>query len=223
MVASQRLADPLAVGVAAAALGAAHALVVQHGVDVHVALLALEASLKGDSGRSACAPCLRGFLSRDGASLRRCAGGSFFKPIKNGFLRRDDEEEEAGDVWCGFLLSNIFFLYVLLAVHPPLWLSDACCRGWRGCLECEERGISRKWGPSIGGEVGGCMYGSLCIYAQQGKRATGEEEGGVLWNYSYCLNAERKALDSRTQKVRAQKTHPRIHSDSQRQSRAPPP
>lgn len=48
VVPSQRLADPLAVGVAAAALVAAHALVVQHGVDVHGALLALEASLRGD-------------------------------------------------------------------------------------------------------------------------------------------------------------------------------
>lgn len=47
VVAPQRLADPLAVGVAAAALGAAHALVVQHGVDVHAALLALQASLSG--------------------------------------------------------------------------------------------------------------------------------------------------------------------------------
>lgn len=41
-------ADPLAVGVAAAALGAAHALVVQHGVDVHAAPLALQASLRRD-------------------------------------------------------------------------------------------------------------------------------------------------------------------------------
>jgi len=46
MVPSQRLADPLAVGVAATALVAAHALVVQHGVDVHCALLALETSLR---------------------------------------------------------------------------------------------------------------------------------------------------------------------------------
>lgn len=49
VVAPKRLADPLAVGVAAAALGAAHALVVQHGVDVHGALLALQASLSGDT------------------------------------------------------------------------------------------------------------------------------------------------------------------------------
>lgn len=51
----ERLADPLTVGVAAAALSAAHALVVQPGVDVHV-LLALEASLRGgrreESGQS---------------------------------------------------------------------------------------------------------------------------------------------------------------------------
>lgn len=44
----QRLADPLAVGVATAALVAAHALVVQHGVDVHGALLALQTSLRAD-------------------------------------------------------------------------------------------------------------------------------------------------------------------------------
>lgn len=43
----QRLADPLAVGVAAATLIATHALVVQHGVDVHGALLALQSSLGG--------------------------------------------------------------------------------------------------------------------------------------------------------------------------------
>lgn len=49
VIPSQRLADPLAVGVAATALVAAHALVVQHGVDIHVALLlALETSLRGD-------------------------------------------------------------------------------------------------------------------------------------------------------------------------------
>lgn len=45
MVASERFTDPLAVGVAAAALGAANALVVQHGVDVHGALLTLQTSL----------------------------------------------------------------------------------------------------------------------------------------------------------------------------------
>lgn len=48
MVPSEWLADPLAVGVAATALGAAHALVVQHGVDVHGLLLALETSLQSD-------------------------------------------------------------------------------------------------------------------------------------------------------------------------------
>lgn len=48
VVAPQRLADPLAVGVAAAALVAADALVVQHGVDVHGALLALQALLRGE-------------------------------------------------------------------------------------------------------------------------------------------------------------------------------
>lgn len=51
-------------------------------------------------------------------------------------------------------------------------------------------------GPNIRGEDGGhrvCMYGeSVC--AQQGRGATAEE-GGMLWNYSYSLNAERKALD----------------------------
>lgn len=43
---SQRLADPLAMGIAATALRAAHTLVVQHGVDVHGVLLALETSLR---------------------------------------------------------------------------------------------------------------------------------------------------------------------------------
>lgn len=43
----QRLADPLAVGVAAATVVATHALVVQHGVNVHGALLALQSSLGG--------------------------------------------------------------------------------------------------------------------------------------------------------------------------------
>lgn len=48
----QWFADPLAVGVAAAALGAAHSLVVQHGVDVHVAPLALQASLRRGGERA---------------------------------------------------------------------------------------------------------------------------------------------------------------------------
>lgn len=53
MVAPERLADPVAVGVAASALVAAHAQVVQHGVDVHGPLLALQSSLRrkeGDGG-----------------------------------------------------------------------------------------------------------------------------------------------------------------------------
>lgn len=48
LVAAERLADRLTVGVAAATLAAAHALVVQHGVDVHGALLALQPSLQGE-------------------------------------------------------------------------------------------------------------------------------------------------------------------------------
>lgn len=47
-VGPQWFADPLAVGVAAAALGTAHALVVQHGVHVHAAPLPLQASLGRD-------------------------------------------------------------------------------------------------------------------------------------------------------------------------------
>lgn len=48
VVPPQRLADPLAVGVTTSALVAAHALVVQHGVDVHGGLLALQTSLTWD-------------------------------------------------------------------------------------------------------------------------------------------------------------------------------
>lgn len=53
VIAPQRLADPLAVGVAAAALVTADTLVVQHGVDVHGALLALQAPLSGEREREA--------------------------------------------------------------------------------------------------------------------------------------------------------------------------
>lgn len=61
VVPPQRLADPLAVGVAAAALVTADALVVQHRVDVHGALLALQAALRGegeDSGQRAHSVCV---------------------------------------------------------------------------------------------------------------------------------------------------------------------
>ncbi len=85
VVPSQRLADPLAVGVAATALGAAHALVVQHGVDVHGALLALETSLRGDREDSH-----KREHSVASHSALWCCGSSAaenarFKPIKNGF------------------------------------------------------------------------------------------------------------------------------------------
>lgn len=52
--------------------------------------------------------------------------------------------------------------------------------------------------------IGVCMYGSLCVLS----RGKG---GGVLWNYSYSLNAERKALDRlrqpRIENVCTENTH----------------
>lgn len=73
----QWFADPLAVGVAAAALGAAHSLVVQHGVDVHVAPLFLQASLRRDGesfGQSA--------QHRHGDVRLKLRGDNFSKQLK---------------------------------------------------------------------------------------------------------------------------------------------
>lgn len=85
VVPSQRLADPLAVGVAATALGAAHALVVQHGVDVHGALLALQASLRGDRGDGGQDVNTHTHTRTVSVCMMLHVFSAPFKPIKNGF------------------------------------------------------------------------------------------------------------------------------------------
>lgn len=88
-----------------------------------------------------------------------------------------------------------------LLFTPRLWLSGVRSRGW-GMLR---EGLGKKWGPTEGVRMEGMGFG-LCVCvcvcrmgggvyvwesvcAQQGKGATAEE-GVVLWNYSYSLNAE---------------------------------
>lgn len=88
----QGFADPLAVGVAAAALGAAHALVVQHGVDVHAAPLALQASLGRHGER---------------ASVRAFRGG-FLTDVGGG-----------GCCQMGFLIVRCFLLQCCVGVYSP--------------------------------------------------------------------------------------------------------
>lgn len=125
VVPSQRLADPLAVGVAAAALVAAHALVVQHGVDLHGALLALESSLRGDESgqRLRVNTSFAQILLCDSVRLKRRS------VLVSNQLKMDFRQAGWGGgdvVRCGFLLSNIFFFNVVLAVYPCLWLSGVC-------------------------------------------------------------------------------------------------
>lgn len=95
-------------------------------------------------------------------------------------------------------------MWVFVVKCFPLQHS-ACClplsvvvRSVKQGLGDAQSGIRKKWGPTEGVRMegmGACMYGSLCVLS----RAKGPQlRGGgvvVLWNYSYSLNAERKALD----------------------------
>lgn len=125
VVPSQRFADPLAVGVAATALVAAHTLVVQHGVDLHGALFTLETSLRGDrvDSGSEINTLLVQILLCDSVRLERRS------VLVSSQLKMDFRQAGWGGgdvVRCGFLLSNIFFCNGVLAVYPCLWLSGVC-------------------------------------------------------------------------------------------------
>lgn len=195
----ERLADPLTVGVAAAALSAAHALVVQPGVDVHV-LLALEASLRGgrreESGQS------EAFFGR--------AAKACFKPIKNGFPTGCDGG--GGDVVrCGFLLSNIFFFQKRRLLFTPF----CGCQEWvwwglGGGLEKKESGACNE-----GVRMHVCMHGTLCVLSR-GKGAAEEEEVVGCCGIIHTASMLKGMLWTAThRKPHAQTTRPRIHSDLQ--------
>lgn len=126
VVPAQRLADPLAVGVAATALGAAHPLVVQRRVDVHVALLALQASLGGDTEDSV--HSLASYVFVCDAVRFKVAQSARFKPIKNGFPTGGMGRRGCCQMWV--FVVKYFLLQRTIAVYPSLWLSGACSEGW---------------------------------------------------------------------------------------------
>lgn len=184
MVPSQRLADPLAVGVATAALFAAYALVVQHRVDVHGVLLTLKTSLRGRGGRRS------SYWLCDVCTYHIEHVQQWRKLISNQ-LNMDFQLAGLGgrDVKCGFSVWWLLF--------TPLWSCQKCVGEGRLHSEGLEGRRIREDGAQHKGWGCVCMGVCVCSAGQRGRRGGGGG-GRMSWNYSYSFIPERKALDSHT-------------------------